>query len=233
MLFSISYVLLGLIAVIHAIPIDSGITYPSPCRQTAPSHPPRAVKSLLDPRHTHPRPQPHSEPLPKDDIYVGFVRSKPRGTVPRCEDARIKKEITLIIKGYRRHLNIGRPFEISFHGEYDCDGDIHNNLHDFIFWGEGMGGDCEGDPTFCRVQYDEPLSSTVDVDPKTRLADMLIVNQTGDKRVVFGVTGTHGTVCLVYLLLELGCKFKWTTVNFTNYEKDINEEKTLGIERNG
>ncbi|KAJ3991557.1 hypothetical protein F5050DRAFT_1715987 [Lentinula boryana] len=164
MLFSISCVLLGLIAVIHAIPVNSGITSnPSPCRQTSPSHPSRAVKSksLLDPRHTHPHPQPHSEPLPTDEIYVGFVRSKCRGTVTGCEDARIKKEITLIIKG---------TFEISIHGEW-------------------VGGDCEGDHTFCKVQYDKPfaLSSTVDVDPRTHLADILAENQKGDKHVVFAL----------------------------------------------
>ncbi|KAJ3801834.1 hypothetical protein GGU11DRAFT_753353 [Lentinula aff. detonsa] len=127
MLFGISYVLLSLIAVIHAIPVDSGITYSS--GQTVPPHPPRAV-SLLDPRRFNELPQLPPEP-PKHKIAITFLHGKPTRRV--CLDPLIKKELTLIFKEYRRQLNTDRR-----HG-----GTIHQNLHDVSFWGEGVGRDCD------------------------------------------------------------------------------------------
>ncbi|KAJ3744356.1 hypothetical protein DFH05DRAFT_1494806 [Lentinula detonsa] len=158
MLFGISYVLLSLIAVIHAIPVDSGITYSS--GQTAPPHPPHAV-SLSDPRH----PQPQPQPLPQDEINVLFVYPERTGT--GCPVRIIKQVINLILAEYRQHLNVNKPFRFSLLNRYD--GNIKNNLHDFIFWGEGMSGDCQTRENPCRVQYVALWQLLREPRPTTRL----------------------------------------------------------------
>ncbi|KAJ3991091.1 hypothetical protein F5050DRAFT_1316896 [Lentinula boryana] len=145
MLFSISYVLLGLVAVIHAIPVN-----------TAPLHPPHAV-SLLDPRHP--------QPLPQDEINVLFVFPERTGT--GCPVRIIKQEINLILEEYRQHINVNKPFRFSLLNRYD--GDIKNNFHDFIFWGEGMSGDCQTQENPCRVQYVALWQLLREPRPTTRL----------------------------------------------------------------
>ncbi|KAJ3734269.1 hypothetical protein DFJ43DRAFT_1064421 [Lentinula guzmanii] len=170
MLFGISYVLLSLIAVIHAIPVDSGITYSS--GQTVPPHPPHA-DSLSDPRH--PQPQPQS---PKDKIYIKFQLPETGTGCPPI----IKKEITLIFEEYRQHLNVSKPFEILFEDRYD--GSINHNFHDFWFLGEGVGKDCHIEkPGPCEVEYDYDISSSTR-DPSRRLATIY----TSTKAHVFDVT---------------------------------------------
>ncbi|KAJ3734267.1 hypothetical protein DFJ43DRAFT_154713 [Lentinula guzmanii] len=152
MLFSISYVLLGLVAVLHAIPVDfrSG--------QTAPSHP-HAV-SLLDPR---------LEPQPlKDKIFIDFPFGEFTKRKSGCSNPMIEKEINLIFKAYRRSINAGNPFELVFRDDYH--GNIDDNRHDFVFWGEGVGGDCQTSRDPCSVEYEKPSSTR---DPKTHLATIL------------------------------------------------------------
>ncbi|KAJ3978791.1 hypothetical protein F5890DRAFT_1200662 [Lentinula detonsa] len=168
MLFSISYVLLGLVAVMHAIPVD-----------TAPSHPPRAV-SLLDPRRFHELPQLPPE-HPKHKIVVTFLHGEPTRRV--CLDPLIKKELTLIFKEYRRQLNTDRRFVLLFQNNFRHGGTIHQNLHDVSFWGEGVGRDCELEDSPCSVWYDESISPRVPK-PTTPLATVA----TADDHVLFEVT---------------------------------------------
>ncbi|KAJ3744349.1 hypothetical protein DFH05DRAFT_1176408 [Lentinula detonsa] len=157
MLFSISYVLLGLIAVIHAIPVDS------PSGQTAPSHPPHAVAvSLLDPHH----PQPQSQQIPEDKIDILFLNPDDTGT---GSTPKIKKEIKLIVEMYREHMNVKKPFELSFENRYS--GDINDNFHDFIFWGQGDGWDCKTEESPCGVLYN-PLAIWRKSDPQYRMASI-------------------------------------------------------------
>ncbi|KAJ3782965.1 hypothetical protein GGU10DRAFT_68312 [Lentinula aff. detonsa] len=162
MLFSISYVmvLLGLIAVIHAIPVDS------PNGQTAPSHPPPHAVSLLDPRRLPPPPPRFPPRPPKDEIYITFMFATRTGeeVTPVIEE-----EITLIFTEYRRHLNVdSRSFRFLFQNGYD--GDIRNNLHDVMFWGEGVGRECQTRRDPCKVQYKDPVVSPRVPRPDTHLA---------------------------------------------------------------
>ncbi|KAJ3744324.1 hypothetical protein DFH05DRAFT_1175677 [Lentinula detonsa] len=165
MLFSISYVLLGLIAVTHAIPID-----------TDPSHPHHAV-SLLDAQH----PQPQSQQTPKDEIHLAFCypddTGRP-GTTPK-----IKKELKLIVEKYRQHMNISKPFELSF--ENRNSGNIDDNFHDFVFWGKGddHGWDCETDESPCGVLY-KIVPIWKRSDPERRMASVYTSPAVG----VFDVT---------------------------------------------
>ncbi|KAJ3734253.1 hypothetical protein DFJ43DRAFT_1064344 [Lentinula guzmanii] len=159
MLFSISYVLLGLIAVTHAIPID-----------TDPSHPAHVV-SLLDAQH----PQPQSQQIPKDKIYIGFIDHDDTGT---GTTPKIKKEVKLIVEKYRQHMNISNPFELSFENRYR--GNIDNDFHNFAFWGKGDGWDCETVETSCGVLY-KSLSSRKKLDPEWPMAS---VYTSSEKRVL-------------------------------------------------
>ncbi|KAJ3987961.1 hypothetical protein F5890DRAFT_1494249 [Lentinula detonsa] len=163
MLFSISHVLLGLIAVTHAIPID-----------TDPSHPHHAV-SLLDAQH----PQPQPRQTPKDEIHLAFCypddTGRP-GTTPK-----IKKELKLIVEKYRQHMNISKPFELSF--ENRNSGNIDDNFHDFVFWGKGDGWDCETDESPCGVLY-KIVPIWKRSDPERRMASVYTSPAVG----VFDVT---------------------------------------------
>ncbi|KAJ3734264.1 hypothetical protein DFJ43DRAFT_1064393 [Lentinula guzmanii] len=160
MLFSISYVFLGLIAVIHAIPVDS------PSGQTAPSHPPpHASSSFLDPRRLPPPPPQFPPRPPKDEITITFMFGTRTGeeVTPVIEE-----EITLIFAEYRRHLNVRNSFRFLFQNGYD--GDIHHNLHDVMFWGEGVGRECHTRRDPCKVQYKDPVVSPRVPSPDTHLA---------------------------------------------------------------
>ncbi|KAJ3744347.1 hypothetical protein DFH05DRAFT_1460458 [Lentinula detonsa] len=200
MLFSISYVLLGLIAVIHAIPFYSGDIHSSV--QTAPSRPrppPRGGPSNPPPRGpSNPPPRgpstststshnPHSQlPHPKDKIYIDFYLGK-RIEGTGCSNPMFEKELTLIFEAYRQHINVGRPFEFSFLNEYDGD-DIHKNQHHFAFWGEGVGEDCQTSLKSCEVEYDEESSSSSS-SSSTRLAIILAESlAVEDTPVLFQVT---------------------------------------------
>ncbi|KAJ3801832.1 hypothetical protein GGU11DRAFT_150070 [Lentinula aff. detonsa] len=172
MLFSISYVLLGLVTVMHAIPVDSGITYPS--RQTAPSHPPHAVAvavPLLDPRRLQAQLPPPPPPKPKQKIYVNFLNGNLLRTL--CWDPRVKKELKLIFEEYRQHLHVDGPFDLIFLDDFEHDGDIHDNFHDVMFWGEGVGGGCQTEREPCRVQYNDPVVFPRVPRPTTHLASVL------------------------------------------------------------
>ncbi|KAJ3991558.1 hypothetical protein F5050DRAFT_1715988 [Lentinula boryana] len=184
MLFSISYVLLSLIAVMHAIPVDASSTHQS--EQTAPSHPPPHAVSLLDPRRLPPPPSRFPPQPPRDKIYLTFMfGTQPTGdSVPLV----IEEEITLIFTEYRRHLDVhSRSFRFVFRNGYD--GDIHDNLHDVMFWGEGVGEDCQTRREPCKVQYNDPvLVPSVPVRPDTHLATVLSdVAVTATTAVLFNV----------------------------------------------
>ncbi|KAJ3979797.1 hypothetical protein F5890DRAFT_847230 [Lentinula detonsa] len=178
MLFSISYVLLGLIAVIHAIPLYS------PSEQTAPSHPPHALSSLLDPRRIPPPSSRFPPRPPRDEIYITFMFGTRTGeeVTPLIEE-----ELTLIFTKYRRHLNVrSRSFRFSFQNGYD--GDIHDNLHDVMFWGEGVGRECQTRRDPCKVQYEDPVVSQRVTRPTTRLATVFSeVAVTATTAVLFNV----------------------------------------------
>ncbi|KAJ3801823.1 hypothetical protein GGU11DRAFT_767901 [Lentinula aff. detonsa] len=127
-----------------------------------PSHPAHAV-SLLDAQH----PQPQSRQISKDEIHLAFCypddTGRP-GTTPK-----IKKELKLIVEKYREHMNISKPFELSFENRYS--GNIDDNFHEFVFWGKGDGWDCETDESPCGVLY-----KTVPIwkksDPECRMASV-------------------------------------------------------------
>ncbi|KAJ3801833.1 hypothetical protein GGU11DRAFT_753352 [Lentinula aff. detonsa] len=213
MLFSISisYVLLGLVALVYvyAIPVNTGVTYPN--RQTAPEYPPH---ELLDRRQ------------PKDKIYICFVDRGAHAGIG-CSDPKIKKEINLILKEYRQHiLNVKEPFELSFMNRYD--GVIEDDGHSFEFWGEGVGEDCTTSERMCPVVYlhddtfveDEVVDKT---DPNTLMACIYAMTDWKpllELKVRMRYNGTSPD--------DVGVEYMWTMVNFTNCEKYNNEEKTLG-----
>ncbi|KAJ3998933.1 hypothetical protein F5050DRAFT_1710098 [Lentinula boryana] len=174
MLLSISYVLLGIVAVIHAIPVDSGITYPT--RQTAPSHPPH-----VDPRP----PQPHSQlkPISKDKIYIRFMHPEPTGT--GCPVFQIKEEMSLILEKYRQHINVNKPFEFSFLNRYDEN--IESDRHDFEFWGEGVGGDCGRSESPCEVVYNDDIVEVERHNPSAVMATISTASTDGVLDVTYAI----------------------------------------------
>ncbi|KAJ3987959.1 hypothetical protein F5890DRAFT_1494240 [Lentinula detonsa] len=146
MLFSISYILLGFVAVtvVYAIPVDTAVTYPG--------------------RQTHPTSS-WIRRQAKDKIHVRFLNRSPTGT--GCPVPQIKQEMTLILEKFRQSINVNTPFEFLFQNRYDEE--IDDDEHDFEFWGEGVGEDCETNERSCEVMYNGNTERDR-LDPETMMA---------------------------------------------------------------
>ncbi|KAJ3998930.1 hypothetical protein F5050DRAFT_1741046 [Lentinula boryana] len=143
---SISYILLGLVALTQtaAGPIDVGVVFFLPF-----VHPAYFFNAVITIRaytllNYLNFLQTRSSSSPLDVIYIHFRGDLGGGVdhttkgIPRRD---IALEIDLIMKAYRNSIGITTPFRFEYQNSYN--GHISRNEHDFDFWGERVGEDCE------------------------------------------------------------------------------------------
>ncbi|KAJ3967140.1 hypothetical protein EV361DRAFT_932105 [Lentinula raphanica] len=79
-------------------------------------------------------------PPPRDTINVRFTLSDSEQGNDPPQDRRIRKELELMFKEYRRRLNVGtRHFHLVYHNQLPAFMKLEDNDHGVIYWGEGVG----------------------------------------------------------------------------------------------
>ncbi|KAH7873808.1 hypothetical protein F5879DRAFT_987128 [Lentinula edodes] len=132
----IIYVFLGsVISAVHAVPVvvhTPGATTPGPHLETRASS--------------------------KDIINIAFHNpSAQRGTGTPV--SKIKTEIKTILTKWRESDHVSKKpkdaknFDLEYDNRYDDN--IHLNLHEFSFWGKGVGEGCKEEEDGCYVQYEQ------------------------------------------------------------------------------